>query len=114
MGFYPCETRGCGGYFCSVDGSTAPHSRFCALAPEPWWKDDKVVLERMLAWKGDGPPPNYLQWAYDKASPSLLHVSLRIRDEKQADLLVHKAHMTGGTRMCLRLDHVLRSLECST
>ena len=35
MGFYPCQTDGCGGYFCSVDLSSRPHATFCEHYVKP-------------------------------------------------------------------------------
>ncbi len=31
MGLYLCETKGCPGYFCSVDFSRHPHAPHCKL-----------------------------------------------------------------------------------
>ena len=43
MGIYYCPTKGCGGYFCSVDMSYAPHAPFCEYSevPEAKREDEK-------------------------------------------------------------------------
>ena len=75
-----------------------------------WWQDDRVVLERMLAWRGEGPPPNYLQLAWHRASPSLRAVVASLGDSV-ADNLVMNAFTTSGARMTLRCDVFLAWAE---
>ena len=72
----------------------------------PWYEDDREVLARMRAWRGDGHPPNYLQWAWHQASSSLKRVVANL-SEKQADDLVFQAFMTSGRRCMIRVDWFL-------
>jgi hypothetical protein len=71
-----------------------------------WWQDDEEVLRRMMAWKGKGPPPNHLQWAWHSASPSLRKVTEKL-SEKRADDLVHQAFVTASQRLLMRIDWFL-------
>ena len=75
-------------------------------AVTPWFEDDEQIMERFRAWEKDvkGPPPNWLAWSWQSASPSLRAVGLRIaeKDEGLADQLVHEAFLTRGRRTILR------------
>jgi hypothetical protein len=77
---------------------------------KPWWRDVDQIMDRMLAWKGKGPPPNYLAWAWQESSPSLLKVAPELPEDRADDLVYH-AFMTRGERAIARVDVVLDLLE---
>jgi hypothetical protein len=64
----------------------------------------------MLAWRGEGHPPNYLQRAWHTASPSLRKMVERLPEER-AEELVFQAYMTSGTRAILSADAVIAWAE---